>query len=485
MTRTRLALSLLSATVLTGCMVGPDYHRPSVTTPTHFKEAEGWIKAEPADAAPRGDWWMVFNDPVLNQLEQKVVINNQNLAAAEAAYRQSHAIVAQDRAQLFPTLTANGQLTHAGSGGGSTVIPGGGGVIPGGGGGGISTTRTTYQVSGGASWAPDLWGKIRRTIEGAKANAQASAADIANAQLSAQSELAIDYVQLRSLDELKRLTDLTIEGYRRSLTITTNQYNAGIAAKSDLLNAQTQLANTEAQSADYVRQRQQMEHAIAVLIGEAPAEVTIAPADWTLAPPDVPVMVPSQLLLRRPDIAASERAVENASAQIGVQVAAYYPTINLTGQYGFTGSNLANLFSASSSFWSLGASAAETVFDFGARHARVQQAKAAYDQAVAQYRQTVLTAFQGVEDQLAARRVLDQEAPYRTQASEAADAAEKISLNQYRAGTAIYTTVVVNQAAALNARTTLIQNQVNRIVASIDLITALGGGWNSAELPKD
>ena len=487
MTRTRLALSLLSASLLTGCMVGPNYARPSVTTPPKFKEAEGWIKATPADEAPRGDWWAMFNDPVLNQLEQKVVINNQNLIAAEASYREAHAIVAEDRAQLFPTISANGQLTHAGSGGGATVIPGGGGVISGSGGTGpsISTTRTTYQVTGSASWAPDLWGKIRRTIEGAKASAQASAADIANAQLSAQSELAVDYVQLRAYDELKRLTDLTIEGYRRSLTITSNQYNAGIAAKSDVLNAQTQLANTEAQSADYVRQRQQMEHAIAVLIGEAPADVTIAPTDWTLAPPDVPVMVPSQLLLRRPDVAAAERNVENASAQIGVQVAAYYPTLNLTGQYGFTGSNLANLFSASNSFWSLGASAAETLIDFGARKARVQQAKASYDQAVAQYRQTVLTAFQGVEDQLAAERVLDQETPYRTEASQAADAAEIISLNQYRAGTAIYTTVVVNQAAALNARTTLIQNQLSRIVASIDLITALGGGWSTTQLPKD
>ena len=359
----------------------------------------------------------------------------------------------------------------------------GGGILTGGGTG--SSTRTTYQVSGGASWAPDLWGKIRRTIEGARASAQASAADLANARLSAQSELAIDYVQLRSDDELKRLTDITVEGYRRSLQITTNQYNVGIAAKSDLLTAQTQLANAQAQSADYVRQRQLMEHAIAVLAGMPPAELTIAPTSWTLAPPDVPVEIPSVLLLRRPDIAAAERQAANANAQIGVQTAAFYPTLNLTGQYGFNASNLGSLFSASSSFWSLGASAAETILDFGARSARVRQARAAYDQAVAQYRQSVLSAFQQVEDQLAAGRILAQETPFRTEASQAADAAERIAQNQYRAGTTTYTTVVVAQNTALQARTSLITNQTNRIVASLNLITALGGGWSNTELPKD
>jgi len=476
MTRTTSSARLLAfasaAALLSGCLVGPNYVRPTVAAPPQFKEAEGWVKAQPADAAPRGDWWTVFNDPVLNDLEHKVVISNQNLAAAEAAYRQAHEIVAEDRAQLFPTVTANGSANRTKSSTGSSTPV-------------FSGPRNSFQATAGASWAPDLWGKIRRTIEGAKASAQASAADIANAQLSAQSELAIDYVQLRAFDELKRLTDITIEGYSRSLTITTNQYNAGIAAKSDLLNAQTQLANTQAQSADYVRQRQLMEHAIAVLTGEPPANLALAPTDWTLKVPDVPVMVPSVLLQRRPDVAAAERQAADASAQIGVQVAAYYPTLNLTGQYGFSASSLGSLFSASSNLWSFGGSAAETLFDFGARHARVGQARAAYDQAVAQYRQTVLTAFQQVEDQLATQRILAQETPFRTQASEAADAAERISLNQYRAGTAIYTTVVVAQAAAYNARTSLIQNQLSQIVASINLVTALGGGWSASDLPKD
>ena len=490
MTRpTARALALASTALLSACAVGPNYVRPPVQTTPRFKEAEGWIRAEPADAAPRGDWWAMFNDPVLSDLEQKVVVSNQNIVAAEAAYRQAHAIVAEDRSQLFPTITANGSVTHSSSGSGSTVIPTGGTGSTGTTGNPsttvISNARTSYQVGLGASWAPDLWGKIRRTVEGASASAQASAADLANARLSAQSELAIDYVQLRADDELKRLTDLTVEGYRRSLQITTNQYNAGIAAKSDLLTAQTQLANAQAQSADYIRQRQQMEHAIAVLAGMAPAELTIAPASWTLAPPDVPVAIPSVLLQRRPDVAAAERQAANANAQIGVQESAYYPTLDLTGQGGFTGSNLTTLFNASNFFWSLGGSAAETLLDFGARKARVREARAAYDQAVAQYRQTVLTAFQQVEDQLAAERILGQEAPFRTEASQAADAAERIALNQYRAGTTTYTTVVVAQNTALQARTSLITNQTNQIVASLDLITALGGGWSASELPKD
>ncbi|HEY5413015.1 MAG TPA: efflux transporter outer membrane subunit [Caulobacteraceae bacterium] len=484
MTRSARLLALASTAMLSACLVGPNYVRPGVTTPPHFKEAEGWIPAQPADAAPRGDWWAMFNDPVLNDLEKKVVVSNQNLAAAEAAYRQAHALVAEDRAQLFPTIGATGSATRSGGGGNATPIITGTGT----GTGGttvISSNRSSYQVGAQASWAPDLWGKIRRTVEGARASAQASAADLANAQLSAQSELAVDYVQLRSDDELKRLTDLTVEGYRRSLQITSNQYNAGIAAKSDVLTAETQLANAEAQSADYIRQRQLMEHAVAVLAGEAPADLTITPANWALAPPDGPVSVPSALLLRRPDIAAAERRAANASALIGVQVAAYYPTLDLTGQYGFSASNLGSLFSASSTLWSIGANATETLLDFGARKARVQEARAAYDQAVAQYRQAVLSAFQGVEDQLAAERVLAQETPFRTEASQAADAAERIALNQYRAGTTTYTTVVVAQSTALSARTALITNQTDRIVAALDLITAVGGGWSASELPKD
>ncbi len=479
--------TLLAAFLLASCAVGPNYVRPSAPTPPAFKEAEGWIVAQPNDAAPRGDWWTLFNDPVLNQLESQVEISNQNLAAAEAAYRQARAAVAEQRAALFPTVDLTGSAQRSKSNNTisfpTTPTSGAGGT---GTGTGTTTTptvssgaRNSFQLAVGASWEPDLWGQIRRQIEAAGAQASASAADLANARLSAQSTLAVDYISLRADDELKRLLDQTVEGYQRSLKIAQNQYNAGITAKSDLLSAQSQLASAQAQATDLGNQRAQMEHAIAVLIGKAPAELTIAPAtSWTLATPDVPLAVPSVLLQRRPDIAAAERAVAAANAQIGVQVAAYFPTVSLSGQYGVQSSAISSLFNASSTFWSLGANVAETLLDFGARHARVQEAKAAYDQAVAQYRQTVLAAFQEVEDDLAADRVLGQEIPYRLQASQAADQSEQIALNQYRAGTTDYTTVVVAQATALSARQSLLTTQSSRVAAATQLITALGGGWD-------
>lgn len=468
------SLVLLSMSLLAGCAVGPNYKRPSVITPPAYKEAEGWIKADPADAAPRGDWWTMLNDPVLDQLEKQVDVSNQNLAEAEAAYREAHAMVAYDRAQLFPTGTASGSATRTGS----HIPTASSGVV-------TSGTRNTYELAGGASWEPDLWGKIRRTIEGAKATAQASAADLANARLSAQSELAIDYVQLRADDELKRVTDVTVEGYKRSLQITQNQYDAGVAAKSDVLTAETQLEQAQAQAVDYIRQRQLMEHAIAVLIGQPPANLTIAPTDWTLKTLDVPLAVPSTLLQRRPDIAAAERQAANANAQIGVQEAAFFPSLDLTGQYGVNSASLSTLINASATAWSLGASTSETVIDFGARLAQVRAAKATYQEEVAAYRQTVLSAFQEVEDDLASERVYAQELPLRAAASQAADAAERIALNQYRAGTVDYTTVVVAQSTALTDRTALVTNQMDEIVASLDLVTALGGGWSTAQQPKD
>ena len=476
--------TLLTAALLASCAVGPNYVRPSASTPPAYKEAEGWIVAQPNDAAPRGDWWTLFNDPTLNDLEAQVDISNQNLAAAEAAYRQARAAVAEQRAALFPTvdLTGSAQRSKSGSSSTSSTTNPNGGTT--------STTvssnpRNSFQLGVSASWEPDLWGQIRRQIEAAGAQASASAADLANARLSAQSTLAVDYISLRADDELERLYDQTVAGYQRSLKIAQNQYNAGITAKSDLLSAQSQLASAQAQATDLQRQRAQMEHAIAVLIGKAPAELTIAPAaSWTLTTPDVPLTVPSVLLQRRPDIAAAERAVAAANAQIGVQEAAYFPTVSLTGQGGVQSSAISSLFNASSTFWSLGANVAETILDFGARHARVQQAKAAYDQAVAQYRQTVLAAFQEVEDDLAADRVLGEEIPFRLQASQAADQSEQIALNQYRAGTTDYTTVVVAQATALSARQSLLTTQSSRIAAATQLITALGGGWDVTQPVK-
>ncbi len=460
----------LLALALAGCAVGPNYVRPSVATTPAFKEAQGWARAEPQDAAPRGDWWSVLDDPVLDQLEKQVEVSNQNLAAAEAAYRQAHAMVAEQRAAFFPTigLTGSAQRSERGTNASTTTT----GVVP-------SGARNSFQLGGTASWEPDLWGSIRRTVEGARASAQASEADLANARLSAQSELATDYIQLRTFDELKRLTDVTVAGYQRSLQITQNRYNAGLAARSDLLTAQTQLANGQASSADLARQRALLEHAIAVLTGRPPAELTLATASWTLGVPDPPVSVPSALLQRRPDIAGAERRVAAANAQIGVQTAAFFPTLNLSAQGGVGSTALSSLFSSSSTFWSLGANVAETILDFGARKARVSEARAAYDQTVAQYRQTSLSAFQEVEDALAAIRVLRDEAPLRAQASQAADQAEQIALNQYKAGTADYTTVVVAQATALTARQALVQNQSDRVAAAVSLITAMGGGWSA------
>jgi NodT family efflux transporter outer membrane factor (OMF) lipoprotein len=477
--RLRLAAGLLLASAALGaCAVGPDYRRPTVATPSAFKEAEGWSPARPADDIDKGAWWSVFDDPVLGDLERKVEVSNQTLAAAEAAYRQARGLVAADRAQLFPTLSLTGSAsdTGRGKGGGGSVVSGGN-VVSGGG-----ETRQ-YQVGAGASWAPDLWGKIRRTLEGAHASAQASAADIANARLTAQSELAVDYIQVRLTDAQKQQLQRTVEAYARSLAVTQNRYAAGVSARSDVLTAQTQLTNAKASLVDLDRQRSQAEHAIAVLIGQPPAELAIAPvADWSPGPPATPVEAPSALLQRRPDVAAAERNVAAANAQIGVKQAAYFPDLTLTGSYGFSSAALSTLLKSSSSLWSLGADVSEAVLDFGARQAGVAQARAAYDQAVAQYRQTVLTAFQGVEDALAAARVLQDEQALRAEADSQASQNEQITLNEYKAGTVDYTTVATAQAAALSAHQALLSVQAERMTEAVDLIQALGGGWSADEL---
>jgi NodT family efflux transporter outer membrane factor (OMF) lipoprotein len=476
--RPRLAASLLMAgAALSACAVGPDYHRPTVSTPPAFKEAEGWTPARPADAIDKGAWWSVFNDPVLDDLERKVEISNQNLAAAEAAYRQARGLVAQDRAELFPTVSLTGSATDSGRSKGASAVVSSGGVVSG------SGQTRQFQVGADASWAPDLWGKIRRTIEGARANAQASAADIANARLTAQSELAVDYIQLRLTDAEKALLQSTNDAYAKSLAVTQNKYNAGVAAKSDVLTAQTQLTNNQASLVDLDRQRTAAEHAIAVLIGQPPADLTIDPiADWSPGPPPTPTAIPSVLLQRRPDVAAAERATANANAQIGVQEAAYFPDLTLSGSYGFSSAAISTLLKSSSSLWSVGADVSETVLDFGARRASVAEAKAAYDQSVAQYRQTVLTAFQGVEDALAAARVLQNEETLRAEADAEAAQAETITLNEYKAGTVDYTTVATAQATALNARQSLLNVQAERMTEAVDLIQALGGGWSADEL---
>ncbi len=467
---------LLACAGLAACLVGPDYRRPSAPTTPAYKEAGSWAPANPSDAADRRDWWTVFGDPTLNDLEARVERSNPTLAGAEAAYRQARALVAQQRAALFPTVSLNGAASV--SGGGRATAP----VVV----GGVTppptvefVTTQAYSLGLGATWEPDLWGRVRRTIENARANAEASAADLANTRLSAQMELAADYISLRQFDEEKRLLDATAAGYARSLTIAQNRYNVGVAAKSDVLSAQSQLQTTQADDADLAQQRARVEHAIAILAGEPPASLTLAPAPWSLRPPQIPAGLPSTLLERRPDIAAAERLAAAANALIGVQTAAYYPNLALTGQAGFAAGELGSLFSAPSFLWSLGASAAATIFDAGARRAGVAQARAAYDQAVAAYRQSVLTAFGQVEDNLAAQRVLAGELALRQAAAQAAEANATIARNQYLAGQTDYTAVVVAQATALSARTAQLQVEAARRTTAVDLIAALGGGWTA------
>ncbi|WP_394781063.1 efflux transporter outer membrane subunit [Undibacterium sp.] len=471
---TNAALLAAIALLLSACAVGPDYKKPEAPTPAAYKENQDWVPAAPADALDRGTWWTLFNDPVLNQLEASVEVSNQNVAAAIAAYEQARALVREQRAALFPVVTLDGGGTRSGSGGGNaTVNPTTGAVINSG-----SRASNNYQVSIGGSWEPDVWGNLGRTVSGASASAQASAADLASAKLSAQGELATNYISLRQTDAQKALLADTIVAYQRSLQITQNRYNAGVATKSDVLQAQTQLANTQADEVGLVRQRAQLEHAIAVLVGKAPGDFTLTPAEWSATIPEVPTGIPSVLLQRRPDIAAAERRVAASNEQIGIAQSAYYPNLKLNASYGYGASRVADLFSTASNVWSLGLSAAQTLFNAGATRARVEGAQAAYQQTVANYRQTVLTAFQGVEDQLAATHVLAQQQELRRQASTAADQVEQQALNRYRQGQISYTDVVTAQATALSARSALIQSQADRQTTSIALIQALGGGWH-------
>lgn len=442
-----------------GCAVSPDYQRPSAVTPAAYKEANNWLPAAPADALERGPWWTLFNDPVLNELASGIEVSNQNIAVASANYAQARALVREQRAALFPVITLNGGAAKSGGGASS------------------SRTGNTYQANIGGSWEPDVWGRLSRGVDSASASSQASAADLASARLSAQGELATNYFSIRQTDAQQALLASTIAGYQRTLQITQNRYAAGIAAKTDVLQAQTQLANAQAEALGLSRQRAQLEHAIAVLIGRAPADFTLASIQWTASVPEVPLGVPSTLLERRPDIAAAERRVAVANEQIGIAQSAFYPSVNLNASYGFSASAVSDLFSASNSLWSLGLSAAQVLFNAGATRERVSGAQAAHDAAVARYRQTVLTAFQNVEDQLAATRVLVQQQALRGQASQAADEAETQMLNRYREGQVSYTEVVTAQATALSARRALVQVQADRQTTAVALIQSLGGGW--------
>jgi NodT family efflux transporter outer membrane factor (OMF) lipoprotein len=471
-----LTHALLAAAVLSGCAFTPAYERPTTPSPAAFKELAGWAPAAPADALERGPWWNLFADPVLDGLMRQVEVSNQNVAAAVAAYAQARAAVAGQRAALFPTLTLTGGANRNGSGGGSNNDGNGSGNNNGGG-----RTANSYRLNIGSTWEPDVWGRLRAGVSAAQANAQASAADLASARLSARGELAADYFSLRSVDAQRALLATTIEGYQRVLKITQNRFDVGIVPHSDVYQAQTQLASAQSDDLALARQRAQFEHAIAVLVGKAPADFALAPVPWNVTVPDVPVGVPSALLERRPDIAAAERAVAASNAQIGIVRSAYFPQIGLTASYGPAASAIGDLFKASSMAWALGLSATETIFNGGANRAAVQGATAAREQAVARYRQTVLTAFADVEDQLAATRVLAQQQDLLRVASEAADKVEEQVLNRYKAGQVSYSEVVQAQVTALNARRSLVQAQGNRQTTAVALIQSLGGGWHAGQ----
>ena len=481
----RLPLVVLAACSLSACMVGPNYRRPAVVTPLAFKEAAGWAPATPSDAADKSDWWTAFGDPVLDGLEQRVNISNQTLAADEAAYRASHAMVAEDRAALFPSVTLGGVTQRSFTGGGAAQSK----FASTTGTSGSTTARRSgntsiiYEPNVGGTWAPDLWGAVRRTLRGAKDTAQADAATLANARLSVQTELATDYILLRQYDADSMVYATEVAAYSRSLKVFQNQYRAGIVARSAALTAQTTLQNAQTNQADLARQRALMEHAIAVLVGIPPADLTITPVAWSLQLPQIPAIVPGSLLQRRPDIAQAERNAAAANELIGVQVAAFFPNISLSANGGLESNQLANLFNTANIFWSIGANVSEAVFDAGLHSARVRQYRAQYDEAVATYRESVLTAFQNVEDNLAAQRVYGSELALASSTAEVAAENETITNNELLAGAVDYTTVAATEAAALSAQLSQVQIQSSRLATAVALIEALGGGWNTGKLP--
>ena len=472
-------IGLIGLVAIAACKVGPDYEKPKAAEPATYKEIDGWKVVEPSDATDRGDWWSVFGDPQLDELMRQVEVSNQNLKQAEAAYREARGVLQSAKAGILPAINVNGGVRRTSGAVGTNV--GGATVGAGGTGGG---PRTIYNASTGITWELDVWGRIRRTIESNAAEAQASAADIASAKLSAQSQLATAYFQLRARDEQKRLFDSAAEAYERAYTIAKNQYDAGIATKADVALAQTQLESAHAQSVGIAVQRARLEHAIAVLVGKPPAEVSIAIADMPRTLPEIPITLPSVLLERRPDVAAAERRMAAANAQIGVAIAAYFPTISLTGSFGYQSSVLGSLFDTASRFWSIGPTLAGTVWDWGRRSGQVAVAREQYEQTVAAYRQTALTAMQQVEDQLVGLHLFVEQAQFQQRAVDAAREAERIQTNRYKAGTVDYTAVITAQQTALSNEQTALTVLESQLTGTVALVQALGGGWSPKAIEK-
>lgn len=464
----RQQLTLLAITLtLSGCSLGPDFVRPSIDIPSQYREAQGWKHAEPADTRPQAAWWESFGDPVLNGLASQVAVSNQNVAAAAATYRQADAALAASRASWFPTLGAGLSTTRSQGVTSPTSTA-------------TSSARSIDRLALSSAWEIDLWGRIGRSVE-ANANARdASAADLAAVRLSTQAALVQSYLQLRINDAQQSLLTRSLEAYQRSYQITLNRKEAGIATSADVAQAETQLKATEAQLIDLGIQRSQLEHAIALLIGKLPGNFRLPANFATPSLPDIPPGLPSELLERRPDVAAAERRMAAANAQIGVAQAAFFPSLTLSATGGYQNTGLADLISQPHRFWSLGPALALSLFDGGTRSALRDQAQAAYDRSVASYRQTVLTAFQEVEDNLAALRILEREKSVQAAAARAANDFQRLTNNQYMAGTVSFLNVATAQTAALSAERASLDILNRQFVASVNLFKALGGGaWPS------
>lgn len=462
--------------LLTACVVGPDYHRPPVAVPTAYKEtrAKDWCVAKPADLNDRGQWWETFHEPTLNSLESQLNISNQNIAAAQAQYKQARALVDQARAAYFPTLSASATLVRQ-----KTVMPA---SVTASGLNSVNGPATTHTAGLDASWEPDIWGSTHRSVEANIAAAQSSAAQLAATRLSAQASLAQYYFELRGVDSDKQLLDATVKGDQKILQLTQDRYKHGVAALSDVVQARSQLENAQALAINVGINRAQYEHAIAVLIGKTPAELSLPNKPFFGTPPTIPPQLPSQLLERRPDIAAAERTMAQANAQIGVAIAAYYPNLSFAPTAYVQNNGYNNWFSMPLLSWAVGPTLAETLFDGGLRSANTAAARANYEATVAQYRQTVLAAFQDVEDNLASLRVLKSQAVVQNAAASDAKLALQLEINQYKAGTVAYSDVLTSQINAYNAEKSAVDVTTLRMTSTVGLIKALGGGWHASEI---
>jgi len=469
-------LSLVLALIaLHGCVVGPKYRKPDVESPASYSDSAGWKLAEPTDDKIHGKWWEMFNDPELNALEEQVNISNQSIAAAFASFQEARALVKQAQSQYFPALSTSPAVTRSRSPLGTTSATTG---KP------TSITGTEYVFPFDASWTPDLWGRVRNTVRSNAAAAQASAADLENTRLTQQAELAVDYYQLRSQDSLKQILDATVAADLESLKLTQVLFETGIDADEAVAQADVQLKTTQAQDTNLEIARAQYEHAIALLVGRSASDFRLPVQTLNVTPPAVPLGLPSQLLERRPDVAADERLMAQANAQIGIATAAYYPTLTLSASAGFESSSLSNWLIWPSRFWSVGPALAQTLFDAGLRKATVAQFQANYDSTVANYRQTVLTAFQQVEDNLASLRVLAQEIGQQDAAVAAAQKLLAIATDRYKLGLDPYLDVITAQTTLLSNQQTAVQLRLQQATATVQLIEALGGGWDSSQLPS-